>query len=214
MNESTDLDTKLEKILLYFTVSDLKRFCKEFGVKGYSRLNKENVINLLVNSISEEEKDKFLKTKGRSKLLEVIRDACRYLQGDAVSRENLMDLSHSDLEVTAVFTGANWRTEFSGRLDEICAPDFNYSCSCRVANSGGLCIHFWAVIIYCLKLELLRLDCLNDFLSLIEADLKQLVKKTRIELKKEKLPADLPVEELIKGMTSKSRYEKARVELG
>ena len=52
------------KILYSLPAKDLKQICKENQIKGYSSLNKSKLIDLIVNSISEDSLENILKDKG------------------------------------------------------------------------------------------------------------------------------------------------------
>ena len=55
MSRKIDNTTYLTYLLKYLNVNDLKQVCRDFDLKGFSRLKKDDLIEFILNSLAEEE---------------------------------------------------------------------------------------------------------------------------------------------------------------
>ena len=198
-------------------MSELKKKCKIWGIRGYSKYNKADLIEFIISQRSDEEMRKFMETEGTEKLLEVFKDALDLMDGKSVSGEKFSYIESNEGKYTMAFDGMNWNTVTHVVPEKICAPDFEYNCECRNFNAGGLCIHYWFFVLYGLVTEIISKECLGQFGTLLDSNLKNIIKRGK-DLQ-EKLDAaevdeSAPMDELLENKTKGTRFKKAKEELG
>ena len=55
MTRKVDDHTYLNYLMQSLNVDDLKDICREYGIKGYSRLKKAELLDFIIDSLAEEE---------------------------------------------------------------------------------------------------------------------------------------------------------------
>ena len=70
MSKRIDNKTYLNYLIQSLNVDDLKQICRDFGIKGFSRWKKVELIDNILDSLSEEEHKELLEQKE----LEIISD--------------------------------------------------------------------------------------------------------------------------------------------
>ncbi|MFX1397776.1 MAG: Rho termination factor N-terminal domain-containing protein [Promethearchaeota archaeon] len=151
---SREIENKkyLTYLLQYPNVKDLKQICRDFSIKGYSKLKKSELIEFILDSLAEEEIDELLNQKEIDIITEGINLAINKITGN--DQEMLMSIklvNEDEHEIELRFKGMNWEvTSYLAITDENIA-DPERDCDCRIGSAMGLCGHFWVGFIYSLK---------------------------------------------------------------
>ncbi|MCJ7650601.1 MAG: Rho termination factor N-terminal domain-containing protein [Candidatus Lokiarchaeota archaeon] len=157
-----DERTYLSYIIQSYNIEKLKNICKEFGIKGYSKFKKKELIDYLLDSLSEEEISSFIKEKELDIISDGIQSAIGKIKGtDRESIKNIKIVNPNNHEVEFVFKGMNWETKsfLSITTDNMGNPERD--CDCRIGAEMGFCGHFWVGFIFSLKQDYFKLSDWN-----------------------------------------------------
>ena len=154
--------TYLSYLLQSFNIEKLKNTCKEFGIKGYSKFKKKDLVKYLLDSLSEEEISSLIEEKELGIISGGIQSAIEMIKGNY--RESIKDvkiINPKDHEVEFEFRGMNWETTsfLSITTDNIGNPERD--CDCRIGSEMGFCGHFWVGFIFSLKRDYFKLSDWN-----------------------------------------------------
>ena len=182
MTRTIDNNTFLKYLLASINVEGLKQICKEFDIKGYSRLKKSELIDFILGSLSEEE----IKALIDNKELEIVNNeidlAFRKLNGiDRESIKSIKVVNEQEHEIEINFTGFNWETTSYLSITSENINDPERDCDCRIGSNMGFCSHFWVGFIFSLK---------NNFLDLSEWNLTVLPEDFENKIKNIKISGD------------------------
>lgn len=171
--------TYLSYLLQSFNIEKLKNTCKEFGIKGYSKFKKKDLVEYLLDSLSEEEISSFTKEKELNIISEGIQSAIGKIKG--TDREIIKDIkivNPNKHEVEFVFKGMNWETKsfLSITKDNIGNPERD--CDCRVGAEMGFCGHFWVGFIFSLKRGYFKLTDWN--ITILPENFENITKDIKI----------------------------------
>jgi len=154
--------TYLSYLLQSFNIENLKNTCKEFGIKGYSKFKKKELIDYLLDSLSEEEISSFIKQKELDIILDGIQSAIGKIKG--TNRERIKDIkivNPNNHEVEFVFKGMNWETKSFLSITKNNIGNPERDCDCRIGAEMGFCSHFWVGFIFSLKRDYFKLSDWN-----------------------------------------------------
>ena len=152
MKRKIDDRTFLSYLFQYLNVNDLKSVCREFNVKGYSKLKKSELIEFILDSISEEEMSELLENKELDIVNDGIQVALKKIDGEDRERiSNIRIVNSDEHEIELKFKGMNWETTsyLSITSDNIDNPERD--CDCRIGSNMGLSNHFWVGVIFSYK---------------------------------------------------------------
>jgi hypothetical protein len=152
MKRKVDNHTFLKWLMQSLNVSDLKQICREFTLKGYSKLKKLELIDFIIDSLSEEEIKELIDQQEVKIISKEIDLAINKINGkDRESIESIKIVNPDRHEVELAFRGFNWETtSFLSITDEnIDNPERD--CDCRIGANMGFCNHFWVGFIFSLK---------------------------------------------------------------
>jgi len=146
--------TLLNYLFQSLTVNELKQICRDFNIKGFSKLKRDELVEFILDSLAEEEISQVLKEKEIEIISKGINLAIDKINGndrETISAIRIVNPDKHELELD--FKGFNWKvTSFLSitpkNIDE---PDRD--CDCRVGSNMGFCGHFWAGFITSLKKE-------------------------------------------------------------
>jgi hypothetical protein len=182
MTRAIDNNTFLKYLLASLNVEGLKQICKEFDIKGYSRLKKSELIDFILGSLSEEE----IKTLIENKELEIVNNeielAIRKIKGE--ERESIKSIkvvNEKEHEIELSFIGFNWETTSYLSINDENIDDPERDCDCRIGANMGFCSHFWVGFIISLK---------NDYFNLSEWNLTALPEDFEKKIEKVKISGD------------------------
>jgi hypothetical protein len=190
MNRQIDDKSYLKDLLQYLNNDDLKQICRDFEIKGFSKLKKLELIDFILDSLAEEELKELLKQKELEIIINGIDLAIKKINGE--DRESIAEIkiiNPSRHEIELKFKGWNWETESYLSINPKNIGNPERDCDCRIGSNMGFCSHFWIGFIYSLKQNWFKLDdwtltaLPNDFekrvktIKLAEAQMGEKVKE-------------------------------------
>lgn len=158
MTRKIDDNTYLGYLLQSLNVNDLKQICRDFEIKGFSKLTKAKLIDFILDSLAEEEIKELLKQKELEIISKEIGLAIKKINGEDRESIDAIKVVNPDLhEIELNFKGFNWEiTSFLSVTDEnIDNPERD--CDCRIGSNMGFCNHFWVGFIFSLKQDYFKL---------------------------------------------------------
>ena len=178
-NRSVDNRVFLGYILQSLRVNELKELCKEFEIKGYSKLSKQNEISYLCDNLSQEEMLIFLKDREYGLISSEISKALLIINKKSDEKIMRIKIVNPDLnEVEIFFESFRWSGSSFISITEDNIKDPERDCICRIGSNGGFCSHFWIGFIYSVKNEFLKL---SDWkLTVLPRSFKEMVRDNNI----------------------------------
>ncbi len=138
--------------LLAFTVQDLKGICKKYGIRGFSNLNKDDIINLILKSIPNNIFPSFLKDLEQKSLNSIISLVPKYFKKENPTKLESLQFDDKNNIIRLIFKGFKWEIYTNIQflnLEKKTEPlNFKYKCNCVYAKEGGFCSHFWVGMIW------------------------------------------------------------------
>lgn len=152
MNKEIDVRTHLNFLLQSLNVDDLKQICRDFEIKGFSKMKKSEIIDFILDSLAEEEFKDLLQQKEIEIISAGIDLAIKKINGE--DRESIAEIkivNPNKHEIELKFKGWNWETQsyLSINSKNIINPERD--CDCKIGANMGFCSHFWIGFIYSLK---------------------------------------------------------------
>jgi len=178
-NREIDDVTYSNYLLQYLNNDDLKQICRDFEIKGFSKLKKSELIDFILDSLAEEELKELLKQKEIDIISEGIDLAIKKINGE--DRESIAEIkiaNPSKHEIELKFKGWNWETQsyLSINPENIVNPERD--CDCRIGANMGFCSHFWIGFIYSLKQNWFKLD--DWTLTVLPKDFQKKIKSIKL----------------------------------
>jgi hypothetical protein len=208
----------LSRVIGLFTADELKALGKQIDLKGMSKLNKGDLIKAIITQTPEEAMGRLVSGEGKKKIQEIIKNAFALLSGASIATERLGSIKIQGDDVAARFDGMQWTTQCSTKIPHAGAPEFDHACTCKAAEYGALCVHFWAVLLRLLAEERLPISTLGPFVDLagdtIESGLKSVKSKISRPSQNSGDASSKPFDQLLQSWTIEGRYERAMEELG
>ncbi len=159
MNREIDDKTYLKYLLQSLNLDELKQTCRDFGIKGYSKFKKSEMIDFILDSFAEEELKDFLDQKEEDIISSEIDLAIKKINGeDRESITNINVINDKNHEIELQFKGFNWKSESYLSITPKNSKDPERDCDCRVGSNMGFCSHFWIGFIYSLKKNYFKLS--------------------------------------------------------
>lgn len=179
MKRQIDDRTYLNYIMQSLNLDALKQLCRDFELKGYSKLKKVDLIDFILDSLSEEEFKELLKAKE----LEIISDgidlAIKKIKGE--NRESLVEIkvvNPDEHEIELFFKGWNWEVNSFLSIIPKNIKDPERDCDCRIGSNMGFCSHFWVGFILSLKEGFFKLKDWN--LTILPEDFEDRIKSIKL----------------------------------
>jgi len=146
---------KLEQTKIYllaFTIQDLKDICKQYRIKGFSNLNKEDIINLILKSIPNNIFHSFLKDIEQKSLNSIISLVPKYFKKENPTKLESLQFDDKNNIIMLNFKGFKWEIytniQFLNLEKNVEPLKFKFNCTCEYAKEGGFCSHFWLGMIW------------------------------------------------------------------
>ncbi len=179
MTRQIDDRTVLTYLLQYLNVNDLKQVCRDFNIKGFSKLKKAGLIEFILDSLAEEEMSEVLEQRELDIVSDGISVAIKKINGndrESISAIKIVNAEEHEIEI--LFKGLSWEiTSFLSITDEnIENPERD--CDCRVGSNMGFCNHFWVGFIYSIKQNWFKLK--DWSLTLLPEDFEEKIKSIKI----------------------------------
>jgi len=181
MKRKLDDRTYLNYLLLFLNVNELKQICRNFEIKGFSKLKKVELIEYILDSLAEEELKDLIDQKELEIISEGIQLAIKKINGkDRESIDAIKIINDEKHEIEFIFKGLNWEINsyLSINPDNISNPERD--CDCRIGSQMGFCGHFWVGFIFSLKQNYFKKTDWN--LTALPKNLDNLLKDIKISL--------------------------------
>ena len=156
MGEEINIDDKLKLLIgskprTYLTdvIKSYNEYCaandlKERKLKGYSKKNKAELMDFLLSSLSEEEKERIFLKKEDEFIRDLILAGQKILDGKDTANK-LSKYEQEGMQHNFLFKGFTWETKTGVEIGK--KKDYkDHYCSCKIAESGGYCSHLFAAI--------------------------------------------------------------------
>jgi len=182
--------TYLSYLLQSFNIEKVKNTCKEFAIKGYSKFKKKELIDYLLDSLSEEENRSLIKEKELDIISEGIQSAIEKIKGTDRERIKAIKLINSNLhEVEFEFKGMNWETISFLSITKENIENPERDCDCRIGSEMGFCGHFWVGFIFSLKRDYFKLS--DWTLTALPDNFDKIIKNVKISAPDSNTPIKL-----------------------
>jgi len=158
---SKKLDDKiyLNYLLQSLNIKDLKQLCRDFELRGYSKLKKTELVDFILDSLAEEELKELLEQKELDVISNEIQTAIKIINGnyrETVSAIKIVNEKNHEIEL--LFKGFNWEVSSYLSITPENISDPERDCDCRIGSNMGLCSHFWVGFILSLKRNYFKLS--------------------------------------------------------
>ncbi|UCD01417.1 MAG: Rho termination factor N-terminal domain-containing protein [Promethearchaeota archaeon] len=179
MNRGIDDRTYLKFLLQYLNVDNLKRICRDFEIKGFSKLKKLELIDFILDSLAEEEFKELLQQKELEIISDGINLAIKKINGeDRESVSEIKVVNTDNHEIELLFKGWNWEVQSFLSITPKNIDNPERDCDCRIGSNMGFCSHFWIGFIYSLKQNWFKLK--NWTLTVLPNDFEEKIKKIKL----------------------------------
>ena len=179
MNRAIDDRTYLKFLLQYLSVDDLKQICRDFEIKGFSKLKKSELIDFILDSLAEEEFKELLQQKEMEIISSGIDLAIKKINGE--DRESVAEIkivNPNKHEIELKFKGWNWDVQSFLSITPKNINNPERDCDCRIGANMGFCSHFWIGFIYSLKQNWFKLD--DWALTVLPDDFEKKIKTIKL----------------------------------
>jgi len=152
MKRQMDNKKYLNYLLQSLNVDDLKQICRDFEIKKFSRLKKSELVEFILDSLSEEELEELIVQKELEIISDGINLALKKINGEdreSVSDINIVNPENHEIEIS--FKGFNWEVSSFLSITPKNINDPDRDCDCRIGSNMGFCSHFWVGFILSLK---------------------------------------------------------------
>jgi len=149
----------LNYLLQSLNINDLKQMCRDFELKGYSKLKKTELVDFILDSLAEEELKELVEQKELEIISNEIQIAIKIINGNY--RETLSAIkivNEKNHEIELQFKGFNWEVSSYLSITPENINDPERDCDCRIGSNMGLCSHFWVGFILSLKQNYFKLS--------------------------------------------------------
>jgi hypothetical protein len=179
MKRKIDDRTYLKYLLQYLNLDELKQICRESEIKGYSKFKKLELVEFILDSLSEEEYEELLNEKELDIITNGINVAIKKIRGEdreSISEIKIVNPDSHEIEVS--FSGWNWDSTSYISITPKNIDDPERDCDCRIGSAMGFCSHFWIGFILSLKEGYFKL---HDWtLTKLPENFKELVDSIKI----------------------------------
>ncbi len=159
LSKKLDDKTYMKYLLQSLNTDGLKQICRDFGIKGFSKFKKLELIAFILDSLAEEELKDLIKQKEIEIIKGEIQTALKKINGE--DRESITDIkiiNDKNHEIELKFKGFNWEAGSYLSITPNNINDPERDCDCRVGSNMGFCNHFWVGFIYSLKKNYFKLS--------------------------------------------------------
>jgi len=179
MKRKIDDKTYLNYLLQSLNVNKLKQICRDFEIKGFSKLTKAKLIEFILDSLAEEEITDLLKEKELEIISKEIDLALSKINGEDRESIDAIKIVNPDLhEIEINFKGWNWESTSFLSITEENIDNPERDCDCRIGSNMGLCNHFWVGYIFSLKEGYFKLS--NWTLTILPEGFKEKIKSIKL----------------------------------
>ncbi|MBA7584492.1 hypothetical protein ES708_26447 [subsurface metagenome] len=159
LNKKLDDKIYLNYLLQSLNVNDLKQMCRDFELKGYSKLKKTELVGFILDSLAEEELKELVEQKELEIISNEIQIAIKIINGsyrETISAIKIVNEKNHEIEL--LFKGFNWEVSSYLSITPENIDDPERDCDCRIGSNNGFCSHFWVGLIFSLKHNYFKLS--------------------------------------------------------
>ncbi|TFF95109.1 MAG: hypothetical protein EU547_07890 [Promethearchaeota archaeon] len=179
MKRKVDNRAYMNYLLQSLNVPDLKEICREYKIRGYSRLKKAELIEFIIDSLAEEEIEELLKQKELKIIGDAIDVAIKKINGEERETvESIKIVNEKNHEIEISFKGFNWENTVFLAINQNNIDNPLRDCDCRIGANMGFCSHFWVGFIFSLKQGYFELS--DWTLTKLPKDFEQEIKSIKI----------------------------------
>jgi hypothetical protein len=179
MTRKIDDRTYLKYLLQYINLEQLKQICRGYQIKGFSKFKKSELVEFILDSLSEEEYEELLAEKELEIISNGINTAIKKIRGEdreSISEINIVNPDSHEIEVS--FSGWNWDSTSFLSITPKNIDDPERDCDCRIGLAMGFCSHFWVGFILSLKEGYFKLE--DWTLTKLPGNFEELVESIKI----------------------------------
>ena len=181
MSRKMDDKIYLRYLFQSLKVDDLKKICKDYEIKGYSKLKKAELIDFILDSLADEEINELLKQKELEIISSEINLAFKKINGEdreSISKIEIVNQDNHEIEI--LFKGFNWEATSFLSITKENIENPERDCDCRIGSNMGFCNHFWIGFILSLKEGYFKLS--DWTLTLLPDDFKEKIKSIKLSV--------------------------------
>ncbi|MHA2281677.1 MAG: Rho termination factor N-terminal domain-containing protein [Promethearchaeota archaeon] len=179
MKRKLDDKTYMKHLLQFLNIDGLKQICRDFEIKGFSKLKKSELVEFILDSLAEEELEDLIKQKELEVISDGINLALKKINGE--DRETITEINivnPKNHEVELKFKGFNWEIGSYLSITPKNINDPERDCDCRIGSNLGFCGHFWVGFILSLKEGYFKLS--DWTLTKLPDNFEELIKPIKI----------------------------------
>ena len=181
MSRKIDDRKYLTYLLPALNVKELKDICREYNLKGYSKLKKIELIEFILDSMAEEEMKALIKEREPEIISSGIDSALEKISGsDREHIESIQITNPNRHDIEIKFKGWNWEIGSFLSINEKNIDDPDRDGDCRIGADMGFCGHFWTGFIFSLKKDYFNLE--DWSLTYIPKDFKEKIEPLEINV--------------------------------
>ena len=151
-HRSVDDSQYLHYLLQSYTIPDLKIMCRTFNIKGYSNLKKQDLIQYIIDYLSEEERLDFLREHELEIIEQEFNKALAILKtGKPEKYISSKVINQGRGEIEATFEGLRWTSTTYLSINKENLGDPERDCDCIIGSNNGFCPHFWICFLLSFK---------------------------------------------------------------
>ncbi|MHA1147162.1 MAG: hypothetical protein ACTSR8_02850 [Promethearchaeota archaeon] len=154
MNKKRAIDDRdyLEHLLIYLNKQKLMQICKQYFIEGCSKFTKADLIQHILDSLSEEEQRRILYEKELEIIGDGINTALKKIKGEDRERVSGINIvNEEDHEIELDFKGFSWEIKSFLCINSGNINNPERDCDCRIGAANGFCTHFWVGFIFSYK---------------------------------------------------------------
>ncbi len=153
-----DQSKYLNYLLQSYKIPELKSICKHYEIKGYSTFKKQELIAFIVDSLSIEEQQEFIKTNELEIIDKEFNMALKIIRRSTPEKLISLKVMNKELgELEVKFQGRDWGTSAFLSINEDNIDDPERDCDCIIGSNMGFCMHYWVCFLFCLKKQFFKL---------------------------------------------------------
>ncbi len=164
-----DLDTRrtmndgsyLQCLFQSLNMENIKEICREYKISGYSRYNRQRLLEYTINRLSNEQKRLLIANLEYQIITEGVERAFKKINNEDseyIKSIEIEQKKEDNFDIKITFSRLNWETTTKISVIEKNILFPRKYCECVIGSNQGFCSHFWVGFIFCLKSGYLSLS--------------------------------------------------------
>lgn len=184
-NQVVDLDSRrkigdkeyLTYLLQSLTVNDMIGLCKQFGLRKYSGLTRDKLIEFIPHSMMEFETRDAIKKLEQEIISKGLKNALLSLKKMSTKKIEVKFIEGLLIQITTInFDNRQIKSTLQIAPSNLDNPLRH--CECKVGRKRGFCTHFWYGMIFALKTE--RFNISDWTLTILPKNLEKLIEPIQV----------------------------------